>query len=116
MATTAPVRTTAAKMLLEAVDHRISDLDQDEAHTADRYALRAWREVRHLLGQCLPDVEADAVTRAMPGTSLAEASFLLGDPDVPSESPDDPTIPFAWEAVERSAEQEAVSTALAWSL
>lgn len=115
MATTTPVRTTASKQLIEAVDTRIADLDQDEAHTHDRIELRAWRSVRHLLDQYLPEVEVDAIARAMPGTTYAEASFLLGDA-TPSESADDPTIPFAWDVAERAAEQDAVAASLRWSL
>ncbi len=121
MATTAPVRTTAAKQLLEAVDHLIGQTDQ--VHPANtnqglwvNARSEALRSVRHLIAHYLPEVEVDAIARAMPGVSYTEASFLLGDPSVPSESAEDPTIPFAWDIAERAAEQDAVAASLRWSL
>ena len=127
MATT-PV-THPARQILEAIDARISDLDQDEAHTSDRIALRVWRQVRRDLAEQLADVEVEAVTRAMPGTTRDHARFLLGSPDEmydpcprhPAsdrfhDCPDDPTLPFVWDAAERTAEREAVAAAGRWSL
>ena len=101
--------THPARQILEGIDAKIGDLDQDEAHTHDRIALRVWREVRKYLADQLSDVEVESVLRAMPGTTRDHAWFLLGSPDVmydpcprhPAadrfhDCPDDPTLPFAW--------------------
>lgn len=106
--------TLPARQILEAIDARIGDLDQDEAHASERVALRVWREVRRDLADRLADVEVDAVMRAAPGTSSDLARFLLGAPE--DDSPDDVLVPIPWDDAERAAEREAVSAVGAWSL
>lgn len=121
--------TLPARQILEGLDQRIGDLDQDEAHTHDRIELRILRRVRDDLAEQLVDVELEAAMRAAPGTSRSDALFLLGSPEGmydpcpkhPTEDrfhdcPDDQTIPFGWEVAERSAEQEAVARVGVWSL
>ena len=105
--------THPARQILEGIDAKIGDLDQDEAHTHDRIALRVWREVRKYLADQLADVEVEAVTRAMPGTTRDHARFLLGAPDT---EPDETLLPLPWDVAERSAEREAVAVTGVWSL
>ena len=121
MATTTPVRTTASKQLIEAVDAMLDQTNRVRASNTREglwvnARLETLKSVRHLLDQYLPEVEVDAIARAMPGVSYTEASFLLGDPNTPSESAEDPTIPFAWDIAERAAEQDAVAASGQWSL
>lgn len=121
--------THPARQILERIDARIVDLDQDEAHTSDRLALHVWRQVRRDLAEQLVDVELEAVSRAMPGTTVDDARFLLGSTDVmydpcprhPAadrfhDCPDDPTLPFVWDIAERSAAAETVAQVGGWSL
>lgn len=105
--------THPARQVLEAIDARIADLDQDEAHTSDRIALRVWREVRRSLAEQLADVEVEAVQRAMPGQTRDVALILLG---VPDPSTDETLLPLPWDMAEQAAEREAVSATGAWSL
>lgn len=91
-AETTPV-THPARQILEALDARVADLDQDEAHTHDRIEARVLRRVRKDLAEQLVDVEIEAVTRAMPGTTVDAARFLLGVPDT---TPDETLLPLPW--------------------
>ncbi len=77
MSAAPPVHTPTSRALIEWVDARIESLDQDEAHTAQRGALSAFRAVRKELVDRLPYVEADALVLVTPGVSHTSAASIL---------------------------------------
>lgn len=72
------VHTQASRDLLAWLDARIADLDVDEAHTAARGALSAYRAARRELADRLPYVEAGALVLVTPGMSHPGAMDVLG--------------------------------------
>ena len=76
-----PIHTPTARALLAWLDERIRSLDTDEAHTAERGALSAYRTVRRELVDRLGYVEQDAVVMTNPGFSHPDAGRLLTDHD-----------------------------------
>lgn len=111
-----PIRTTSGKQIVEALDAQVTNaeakladlraINLDEATTWTRQGVRgaiarleagieSMLIAAATVRQLLPYVEVDAVQRAMPGVSLGEAEFLLGDPEPePPDDPADPTLPW----------------------
>jgi hypothetical protein len=72
-----PVHTSAGRELLEWVETRIRDLDTDEAHTAQRGALSAFRTMRQRLEEVVPYIEQGAICLVSPGVSHTSAASML---------------------------------------
>lgn len=93
----APV-THPARHLLEALDDRIDGLRHfgpTNTREAIWYNVRlaTLRELRKLVAESLPDVEIEAVQRAMPGQTVDVVHILLGV----GEPVDDSTLqPLPW--------------------
>lgn len=87
MSAAPPVHTPTARAILAWLEERIRALDTDEAHTADRGALAAYRAVRRELTDRLPYVESDALVMVTPGMSCTSAETVLSlyDEEVPIE-------------------------------
>lgn len=88
MSAAPPVHTPTARALLAWVDERVRSLDTDEAHTAERGALAAYRAVRRELADRLCYVESDALVMVTPGMTHpdAERALALYDEEAPIES------------------------------
>ena len=83
------VHTPTARALLAWVDERVRSLDVDEAHTADRGALAAYRAVRRELADRLPYVESDAIVMLAPGMTHPRAEQALALLDEGGDATDD---------------------------
>lgn len=77
MSAAPPVHTATSRALLSWIDERITALDVDEMHTADRGALAAFRSVRQELVDRLPYVESDAICLITPGVSHPSAEQVM---------------------------------------